>query len=204
MTTSVASLPAPSVPGPSTRSLGTLGLLAAPALALEGPLQRLAATADGRDVVMGLCSLAYVAGWAASVVGLRRLRATGEGRGARAVFGLQLAGLALAAVWAAWYVVAPGAERSGLLRVADAAWPLSHVFMLVVFGMIVRAGRLRGWQRYPALACGLALPAVVVLRGLGAPAVAGMAFPLLTTLGFALLGVAVRTADRTARLPARG
>jgi hypothetical protein len=198
MTISVAPLSAPALRRPSTQLLGTLGLLASPALALEAPLQRLVATAAGRDVVMGLCSLTYLAGWAAAAGGRRRLRAPGDGRGARAVFGLQMAGLALAAVWAAWYVVAPGPERSGVLRVADAAWPLSHAFMLVVFGMIVRAGRLRGWRRYPALLCGLALPAAVALNAAGAPAAAGVVFPILTTLGFALLGLAVRTAERTA------
>jgi hypothetical protein len=64
--------------------------------------------------------------------------------------------------------------------------------MLVVGTMVIRTGRLRGWRRYPALLCGLALPLFFGLHALGAP---GLAFPLLTAVAFGLLGLAVATSD---------
>jgi hypothetical protein len=164
-------------------------------LLVQGPLMRLAGNDAQRDVVMGLCSLVYVAGFAASAVGLRALRATGDGRGARLAFGVQMFGLAVAALWAAHYVAAPGAGQTAFLRATDPAWPLSHVFMLVVGGMVLRARRLGGWRRFPALVCGLALPLFVALRAARVPHPAvDYLFPLLTTLSFGLLGLAVRSA----------
>jgi hypothetical protein len=203
MTAATVPFAAPATRAPSLRLLGTIGILASPMLLAEVPLMRLADGDAQRDVVMGLCSLVYVAGFAASAVGLRTLRATGDGRGARLAFGVQMLGLALAALWAAQYVAAPGLARTTFLHVTDAAWPLSHLFMLVVGGMVLRAGRLRGWRRFPALLCGLALPLMVVLRAVGAPPpVAQHSFPLLATLGFGLLGLAVRSAaGSTHRLP---
>jgi len=181
------------------RLLGTLGMIASPMLLLEGPLsQRFGAM--GSNFWMGLCSLLYVLGWMCSLVGLRWLRATGDGLFARFFFWLQLVGLGLAAVWAAYYIVVPGLqEKTGLLQVTDAAWPLSHILMLVLGGLLVGAKRLRGWRRFPPFLCGLALPVFIVMRGVGAPgAVMSLSFPVLTTLGFFLLGLAVRTsADST-------
>jgi hypothetical protein len=73
--------------------------------------------------------------------------------------------------------------------------------MLVVAGMVMRARRLLGWRRIPAFVCGLALPVTVALQQWVAPAAANVAFPLLTTLGFALLGVVVRSAADGAPAP---
>jgi hypothetical protein len=110
MTAATVPFAAPATRAPSLRLLGTIGILASPMLLAEVPLMRLADGDAQRDVVMGLCSLVYVAGFAASAVGLRILRATGDGRGARLAFGVQMLGLALAALWAAQYVAAPASR----------------------------------------------------------------------------------------------
>ena len=65
-------------------------------------------------------------------------------------------------------VASPG-EDSLLARVTDAAWPLSHVFMLVVGTLVLSVGRLTGWRRFPAMISGLAQPLFVGLSALGAP-----------------------------------
>jgi hypothetical protein len=201
MTAIASSLPAPAVPAaPPTRlrALGVIGLLASPMMLIEGKLLPLAQGDAERNLLIGVASLIYIAGFAASAVGLRSLRATGDGTGARLVFGVQMVGLALAAVWALSYVVTRGPIDTTqlFLRITDITWPLSHVFMLVVGTMVLRARRLAGWRRYPALLCGLALP-----LGLGMRAAAGTipqpvidaSFPLLTTLGFGLLALALLT-----------
>jgi hypothetical protein len=181
--------------GVSPRVLGTVGMLASPMVSLQGPLTALLGEA-GSTFRMGLCSLLYVLGWLCSTLGLRMLRATGDGLLARVVFYVQLVGLGLATLWAAQYVVNPGLqERTGLIQVTDAAWPLSHIFMLVVGGLVIAAKRFHGWRRLPFFLCGLAVPVHIVLSGLGAPGPAmSLGFPLFSTLGFFLLGLSVRTA----------
>ena len=191
-TTVTPAVPPPALRAPAPRVLGTVAMLASPMMLVEHYLSRLADGDAERNLVMGVCSLVYMIGFACGAIGLRALRATGDGPAARAVYRVQMVGLGLAAVWAAWFVVTPHPEPTILLTVTDVAWPLSHVLMLVVGVLALRAGRLRGWRRFPALVCGLALPTFVALRGLGVPpAVAGASFPLLTTLGFSLLGLIV-------------
>src|SRR3712207_317877 len=83
----------------SPRLLGTLGMVASPMMAVEGLLLPSLPPSE-RDFWMGVCSLIYVLGWLCSAVGLRRLRATGDGAVARGVTYAQMTGLGLATLWA--------------------------------------------------------------------------------------------------------
>lgn len=170
------------------RLLGVIGMIGAPALLLEILLQ----VRDQR--MIGLLSLIYVSGWISSAIGLRRLKASGESAWSRAVFAVQMAGLLLALAWALQEIVRvePG-RMSALFTVADAAWPLSHVFMLVIAGFVIKARAWRGWRRVAPILCGLALPTFFCVAPLAGKTVGGALFGLMTTAGFMLLGYAVLT-----------
>ena len=170
------------------RVLGLLGTLGAPAT-----LSFLASPPPKTDLGDNLRMLAYLGGWACSVVGMRRLRATGAGRGARILFGIQLVALALAACQQVQ-------DQSGrrpfgdlFYAASDLAWPFSHVFMLVVFAAVWRARVWTGWRRWTPLACGLVLPLTFAAAAARLPN-PGLVFGLGTAASFLTLGLAVCSA----------
>lgn len=185
-----ASLPRPAL----LRTLAVVAILGSPMMLAEGLLMRQADGEAQRNVVMGLCSLVYIAGFGANAVGLRLLRATGDGRASRIVFAIQLVLLALAVAWAARFALQPTLEPSALLRVTDAAWPLGHLYMLVVGGMALKSRRLAGWRRAAPLGVGLVLPVFSALRAADAPQpVLQYAFPVLALAAGAAVALAVYT-----------
>jgi len=105
----------PRFPGPLESArfiplLGAIGMLASPMMLVEGIRYRFGQSE--MDVWTTLGSLLYVAGWMCSAVGLRMLRATGQGTGALLVFVIQMLGLSMAAFWAAQYLFgAPATHR---------------------------------------------------------------------------------------------
>lgn len=171
--------------------LGTIGMVCAPMLFLAGFLYTLG---DGAAASLAsVLGLLYLIGWAASAAGMRQLRVAGRLSGA--VFAVQLVGLFLAFVFNVLEMT--GARPDTLLsRVTDMAWPVSHLFMLVV-GALVLIGRVwEGWRKWTPLWCGLALPVFFAARPLLGGEVAGFTFGVLTMVAFALLGYAVRTSER--------
>jgi hypothetical protein len=179
---------------PSTRLLGTLGMIGAPMMLLEG-LYRSATHLrnNHNDYVVGAMSLLYIIGWASSSLGMRRLRVTGDSAASRAAFAVQMAGLLLAGVWALREVVKPSSDiNSTLFKVTDAAWPLSHIFMLVIGGLVLKADVWRGWRRLAPFLCGLALPTFFAASTVVRRESAGALFGIFTALGFMLQGYAVR------------
>ncbi|MBV9928573.1 MAG: hypothetical protein JOZ96_26390 [Acidobacteria bacterium] len=184
----------------TTKLLGTLGVVGAQMFVLDAVYRRAYGLGGGpNDRVSSVLNLLYVVGWASSAVALRRLRATGRGRAARAAFIIQCAGLALAGFVALAEALDLGAVTTQpFYFVLDAAWPLSHLFMLAVGALVRRAGVWRGWRRLGCFACGLALPSYfAALPLLGEDA--RFAFVALVTAGFTLLGIAVRTAKEVSR-----
>ena len=182
---------APARPSPH-KLLGLVGVLAAPVFLAQRIL-----TPSGdqlpNDRLAAWLGLWYLVGWACSALALRRDRATGRGVGAAAIFGVQLVGLTLAAGQQLQDAVQARPLGDTVYGVCDVAWPLSHVFMLVVGVAVLRARVWTGWRRWTPLACGLALP-----LSFAAQAAAGrygllVAFPIFTTLAFSALGVAVMT-----------
>ncbi len=186
--------PSPTLAAPARRAsalgahrvLGLVGVLGAPA-ALPFVWRPPAKTDLGDNLLM----LAYLGGWACSVVGMRRLRATGGG-GARFLFAIQLTTLALAACQQLQDQSGRRPFGDAFYVASDLAWPFSHLFMLVVFAAVWRARVWTGWRRWTPLACGLALPATFAAAAAGVPN-PGYVFGLGTAASFVALGLAVGT-----------
>jgi hypothetical protein len=123
---------------------------------------------------------------------MRRLRATGRGRGARVLFAVQLVGLLLAMTQQPQDQLGRHPLGGAFYTASDLAWPLSHLLMLVVFAAVWRAGVWTGWRRWTPLACGLALPLTFAAAGSGV-APPGLVFSVATAASFLALGLAVCT-----------
>jgi hypothetical protein len=191
VTASIAPFPTPAPTWRvSTRALGALGMLGALA-----SLNFVGAPPGKTDLAANLLMLAYLGGWACSAVGMRRLRATGRGRGAAAVFAVQMLALALASCQQLQDQAARRPLGDAFYFVTDMAWPFSHVFMVVVFAAVWRAGVWTGWRRWAPLACGLALPLTFAAAAAGVPS-PGLVFCAGTAASFLALGLAVRAAPR--------
>ena len=191
MTATIAPLASPARPS-APRVLGALGILGSPVFLA----QWLAAPSSLKvpdTTTAALLGLLYLAGWACSAVALRHLRATGHGRGGAAILAVQIVGLSLAAGQQIQDALHAHPLGDVVYGVCDAAWPLSHVFMLVVGVAVLRARAWTGWRRWTPLACGLALPAAFVAMAVGGPRAMLPAFAILTAAAFCSLGAAVVT-----------
>jgi hypothetical protein len=176
----------------SLQFLGILGMFCAPGLLVDACIRY--ARRDFGDGVIASSSIAgliYIMGWTASMIGFRTLRLTGNGVFTGTVFYLQMFGLALAAGQQVMELSAtPTLLQSSFFGICDTAWPVSHLFMLVVGGMVLAAGRIHGAVRFAALGCGLALPATAVSAVLN-HYVFVFGFGAATTLCFGLVGLTV-------------
>ena len=140
----------------------------------------------------GSLGIIYLAGFLSSTVGLRILRVAGKGRVAAALFGIQIAGLFLASCQNVLQLLFGHSDlNSRLFRIADAAWPFSHIFMIVIFIATLNAKVWTGWRRFTPLWCGLLLP-IAILASPNRRFLAEI-FAILSTITFTLLGLAVRT-----------
>jgi hypothetical protein len=195
-----APTPAPSAASSGaavTRALAAVGLVGAPAFLVQflaAGARAPAGPPPRGDVPTLVACTVYIAGFLASAVALRRLRATGRGRGAAVVFAVQLALLVLAATQQVQDATnwRPFGERGYF--VSDMSWPLSHTYMLVVGVAALRARVLAGWRRWAPLACGLVLPLSLVAAAGGGHAAMGWVFLPGTALAFSALAVAAATA----------
>jgi len=101
-------------------------------------------------------------------------------------------GLALAASQQLLDLAAlPALSDTTFYRIADAAWPLSVLFMLVVGGVTAARREWAGWQRWTPLLCGFAVPILMTAMALGNIKALGLAFGVYTTAAWWLLGYAV-------------
>jgi hypothetical protein len=167
-------------------------------LFLSGWLYGFGTIASNR--VTALLGLIFVLGWICSTLGLRLLRATGQGTGGKVLFLIQLTGLLLAASQQVRELIFTHPEANGwVFFVADMAWPFSMLLMLVVGGFILRARVWRGWRRLPALLCGSALPVSLATSAIAGREIGGVLFGVTTLIAFMSLGHAVRTGQRAAR-----
>lgn len=189
--------PVPSV----VRWLAVWAMLASPGLLVAGFLRGDNAGSDG--VLPNLCGFVYLSGALAAAVSLRLLNATGKGRGASLLLGVQTIGLVMAMGFDVIEFAAPQLKDTTLFFVTDMAYPASHLLMIVVGISILRARVLSGWRRIPAFLCGLALPAFIACAASVGREFGGPIFVIGVTSGFFLLGLAIFTFRRQeAGLPA--
>ena len=142
----------------NNRLLGTIAMICAPALLIEGLLLR----GQENAVITGIASMIFMAGWICSNIGMWRMRATGTGTWGRAVLLIQLVGLVLAFMFGFFEATGLLGRESIVFNITDAAWPLSMLWMIVVGITVIRAKRLSGWQRFVPLLCPFWLPLAIL------------------------------------------
>jgi hypothetical protein len=177
---------------PGDRGVKALGAFAM----LAGPALFVAWLAEGfeepttRPFTVG-AQLLFLLGWSASLLGLRRIRAAGPGRG-QVLLAIQLILLALAATQELQDLfLAPERRIQPMYNAADAAWPLSVIFMLPVGIAVARAGVLRGWHRFAPGFCAVTLPAALLISFLFGQHLLVPVFGVLTAVAWVTLGYAV-------------
>lgn len=175
----------------NNQMLGTIAMICAPALLAEGLLLRGAENA----VITGVASMIFMAGWICSNTAMLRMQAAGTGRWGRTVLLIQLFGLVLAFLFGFFEATGLLARENIIFTVTDAAWPLSMLWMLVVGGTVIAAGRLEGWKRFVPVLCPfwllVAIGGSTALGEVGGHIGAGYAAVM-----WALLGLVVYGADR--------
>jgi hypothetical protein len=178
------------------RLLGTLGMVGGPMLLAEIILFSLVfKTEPPNNQIVGLLEIIYLSGWASSAIGLRQLRAAGDHLISKVVFIIQLTGLLLAAFFSVEGIINPNPDPDSLLfKITDTAWPASHLLMLILGVLVLKAKVWRGWRKMTPILCGLALPAYFAIRPVVNREVGGIIFGVSTAVAFMLLGYAVRAA----------
>lgn len=166
----------------TNRTLGILGLVSAPFLSVGMLLTELY-PALKQTAFDGLSGLFFMLPWMGCLVGLLRLRATGDTAFGRNIILANLATLTLANAWNLYNAVQPWANTP-LFFFLDAFWPISMLAMLLVGITAVGAGTLPGWRRYVPLAVGLWLPFTALVGTL-----AGLLIPASGLLAMSLSGL---------------
>jgi hypothetical protein len=138
----------------------------------------------------------YLCGALASATAMRQMRVTGNGLGAKVLFGVQIVGLFLAMMFDVIEYGAPSLKQNWLFFVTDMAYPFSHVLMIVVGIEIIRAGVWSGWRRVPAFLIGFALPLFFAASAAFGRENTGWMFIGLVTFGFFTLGLSVFNAKQ--------
>lgn len=179
------------------RVLGVLGIIGAPLLTAGwlflygGPNASVL-----NQFLMNFVGVVYLAGIGANVIGMRRLRVTGRGRGATILFGVQMIGLVLAMGFNALEFVAPQLRGTTVFFICDMAYPFSHTVFIVVGFAVLKAGVWRGWRVAGPFIAGLALPSFFLGMAVLGRDSSGVFFMAGTTIGFLLTGLAIITSRR--------
>jgi hypothetical protein len=195
MTTNVISHTSAESTAWSIRRLGALAMLGAPMLLAEMIVFIASDHPNRNSPFVGVTGLFYLAGWICSLVALRRLGVLGSSVASRIAYAIQLLLIAAAAVFSVEELIYGSSERIPLF-VLDAAWPLSHTFMLVTGGFAIGAGVWKGWRRVAPFLPGLKIPVFLLLMWLGmgnGRGPAGYIQAFYASLAFLLLGYAVFT-----------
>jgi hypothetical protein len=141
------------------------------------------------DPLAAFFGVLYIGGWIAGAIGLRRRRATGNGRTSKGLFITQIAVLSLALLFSVQETI--GIKESIFFAITDLAYPLSHLLMLVVGVFVWRARVWRGLPRIAPLIVGCGLPSYFLLAPFLGHNLGGLVFSGLTAVGFSITARAV-------------
>lgn len=181
----------------SVKMLGIVGMLFSPMLFLASFFYSPQYDApNSNPVLAGSGGVLYLLGAMAGATAMRNLRVTGKGKGASVLYLVQATGLFLAMCFDVLDNAAPHLRGTTIHLITDIAYPFSHLLMIVVGIAVVRARIWRGWKRIPAFLIGFALPVFMVSSAVFGRETVGFTFPLFTTVGFFLLGLAVFTTKK--------
>lgn len=164
------------------RQLSIIAMVCAPAMLLEV----LIPNGKENNLIVGTASFIFMIGSLCSQIALWRLGASGRGIWGRIAQGFQIVLVILAALFGLFEASALLSEENPLFIIADAAWPLSMLWMLVLGITIAVRGVLTSWRRFIVAICGLALPSSIILSVVSGTE---MNSTLIGIFFFALLGV---------------
>ncbi|HYK47498.1 MAG TPA: hypothetical protein VEV83_20115 [Parafilimonas sp.] len=179
----------------STRTLGLLGILGSPFLAIQlsmsGIFENSVPTSLG-----GIFGLIYMTGWFCSILGLYKLNAAGNKKGGTILI-IQMVLLTVGNLWNVYSIINPTCNTM-LYNITDAiGWPFDNLFMLATGIAIVSAKQLHGWKRFVPLFVGLWFPVTLVLTRLifGSSNAELFITSLYSIIGWSLLGLVVYTSS---------
>lgn len=140
----------------NNKTLGTLAMIGAPCMLL-GTLTEMAFPHLAQSWFTGVWGLLYITPWMGIMVAMHRAGVLGSTFLGRAMPWVLIVTLTLADISNLMYLPAAGNKPSYFFYI-DLFWPISHVLMIVVGIVAIRAKVLLGWQRYVPLLMGLWLP----------------------------------------------
>lgn len=80
----------------NNRTLGTIAMICAPAMLVEGLIEDFLLRGQDNAPITGVAGMVFMFGWICANIGMQRMRATGTGKWGRAVLLVQLVGLVMA------------------------------------------------------------------------------------------------------------
>lgn len=176
-----------------TRTLGFIGILCSPFLAIQLNLFGIFENSKSTSLV-GVLGLIYMVGWFCSILGLYRLNAAGNKTG-RIILMIQMALLTVGNLWNIYSIFDPNCNTTLFYVIDSIGWPFDNIFMLATGIAIVAAKQLPGWKRFVPLFVGLWFPVTVVATRMifGSGNTELMIVSLYSIIGWALLGLTVYT-----------
>lgn len=140
----------------SNKLLGTLALIGAPWLFIGTYLeQQMPQLSD--SWFTGVWGILFISGWFCSVIGLKKLNATGRSSFGKVLLIVLLITLTIANISNVIQIIVEKNKPSYFMAF-DIFWPLSNIIMLIVGVVVIASKRLPGWKRYVPLLTGLWFP----------------------------------------------
>ncbi len=175
----------------STRTLGLIGIVCSPSLALQ--LKMYGAFGDYKPTSMvGLLCFIYMTGWLCSVIGLYKLKAAGKKKFGKIILIIQIVFLIPGDISNIYCIIQP-ATSSELFQILDLFWPVSNMFMLITGLAVFFAKQLSTWKRTAPLIVGLWFPLTIVISRLvfGTSLITVNLTCYYSVLAWSMLGLAV-------------
>ncbi|MBB6096738.1 hypothetical protein HNR42_000150 [Deinobacterium chartae] len=185
------------------KTLGIIALVCSPAMLIEGLRHNLKPVPNElTDPTGALLYAAFSIGWLCSMIGLRRLRAAGDGQAGRYLLDLTLASITLAILQTPMDLLKLPTSHP-LYLVTDLAWPASMLLTFVVSVAALFARALPGWTRFVPMLCGISVPLTLLLTLLLGRELPGLLMLLHTAVAWALLGWVVYRSNPQGPAPLR-